>query len=178
MPDIDRMPSKAEFAESLDEIIAIANYCINTTKPQGGVYGIAASVLLLSAIDAIDIMEAKQSSQNVSRKKKKKYKKHFEVLKNKKICSLTVDYTKMEQLYKNFRCKMVHRLTLNFGDYIIIDDKKKELIVDNKLNVKYLIEIIKSAKKNIENMSQLNSGFNQFDNRETETGITQTNISK
>lgn len=39
--------------EAIDEYLAIAEYCVTTSKPGGGAYGFPAVLLLFAVVDAL-----------------------------------------------------------------------------------------------------------------------------
>ncbi len=41
--------------EVIEEYLAVAEYCVNTTKPNGGIYGLPAVLLLLCIVDALTV---------------------------------------------------------------------------------------------------------------------------
>jgi hypothetical protein len=45
------LPSMAR--EAIEEYLAVANYCVTARKPDGGVYGYPAVLLLFSVVDAL-----------------------------------------------------------------------------------------------------------------------------
>lgn len=41
--------------EAIEEYLAVANYCVTTTKANGGIYGLPALLLLLCTVDALTV---------------------------------------------------------------------------------------------------------------------------
>lgn len=110
-------------AESLEEILAIAEYCVSTQKPvdnhprfYGGVYGYPATILLLTSIDSMGKYLAQQSNVYLVMVDNNKVKitkdNTFRIL-NSCYFDLSLSEIEIEFIFQEFRNGLMHEAILD-----------------------------------------------------------------
>lgn len=129
--------------ESLTELIAVAEYCINFRKDKykwgsEGCYGYPAAILLLSVADSIGSHVLGGSTRN-----------HFNILNHKDYYDLKLKPIEITLIYKNYRCQLTHESTLAVNNILSLGEKLDPIFIGNnenpQLNLAPFLELSKKV---------------------------------